>query len=65
MENTDIVNMMSTGKILDAYVYKFKDHQGNEVQIFIEKGSEIYHRMALENQILIDSWKGIDKKIVT
>ena len=31
MENTDIVNMMSTGKILDAYVYKFKDHQGNEV----------------------------------
>ena len=45
-------------------IMKFKDHNGEEVEISIDAGAEWYHRMALEAQIQIDSWKGVDGKIV-
>ncbi len=45
-------------------IMKFVDHNNQEVEITIDAGKEWYHRMALEAQIQIDSWKGVSGKIV-
>ena len=37
---------------------------GDHIEIFMDLGTEWYHRQALESQIMIDSWKGVDKRIV-